>query len=40
LLEHETLDEADAYRAAGFTREAPSTNGRSPEHVTQDSERA
>jgi cell division protease FtsH len=27
LLERETLDEADAYRAAGFTVEAPSTNG-------------
>jgi cell division protease FtsH len=23
LLEHETLDEDDAYRAAGFEREAP-----------------
>jgi cell division protease FtsH len=39
LLERETLDEADAYRAAGFTTEAPTTNGRGPEHVTQDTER-
>jgi cell division protease FtsH len=31
LLERETLDEADAYRAAGFTVEAPSANGRKPD---------
>jgi cell division protease FtsH len=27
LLEHETLDEADAYAAAGVTGQAPSQNG-------------
>jgi cell division protease FtsH len=32
LLEHETLDEVDAYRAAGFTTEIASTNGDKPEH--------
>ena len=30
LLEHETLDEIDAYAAAGFQPPEPSSNGASP----------
>jgi cell division protease FtsH len=33
LLECETLDEADAYRAAGFSEDAASTNGRRPDRI-------
>jgi cell division protease FtsH len=39
LLERETLDEADAYRAAGFTVEALSTNGHRPERQEEATDR-
>ena len=36
LLEHETLDEADAYAAAGVSRNVPATPGGSPALAASD----